>query len=127
MQYIIFKLKFFIFVLFEGVRISQILLANRRIGVWNRSIAPPPILLVCYTNHALDQFLRDLLSTIDKTVLLDWFAFTNGHSSGIVRVGGRCQDKNIEQYTLRAIRDRLLEIKNERYREKLIQLSSDPD
>ncbi len=35
-----------------------------------------PILIVCYTNHALDQFLNHILTFTDI--------------SDIVRIGGRC-------------------------------------
>ncbi|CAK8681019.1 unnamed protein product [Clavelina lepadiformis] len=44
-----------------------------------------PILVVCYTNHALDQFLEGI---------------ANFHPTGLVRVGGRCKTPSLEQYTL---------------------------
>ncbi|KAM3128027.1 hypothetical protein pb186bvf_019873 [Paramecium bursaria] len=45
-----------------------------------------PILILCYTNHALDQFLNHIL------------AFTN--KSKVVRIGGRCQDEEIQELLL---------------------------
>ena len=42
---------------------------------------------MCYTNHALDQFLKDMLPFTDK----------------IVRVGGRCSLPELEKVTLRAV------------------------
>ena len=41
------------------------------------------VLCVCYTNHALDSFLRDLLDV---------------GITDIVRVGGRCKDERIQPY-----------------------------
>jgi len=43
------------------------------------------ILVVCYTNHALDSFLEDLI---------------NNGITDIVRVGGRSKNANIEKYSL---------------------------
>ena len=43
-----------------------------------------PILIVCYTNHALDQFIQHLIP------------FT----SNIVRIGGRCTNENVKQFQL---------------------------
>ncbi|GJJ72575.1 hypothetical protein EMPS_04933 [Entomortierella parvispora] len=65
-----------------GVALMQVLLANKKkseIG---------PILCICYTNHALDQFLEHLLDKgIDK----------------IVRVGARSQSEKLEPYNLQAL------------------------
>uniref|UniRef100_A0A6P7GQM5 NFX1-type zinc finger-containing protein 1-like n=1 Tax=Diabrotica virgifera virgifera TaxID=50390 RepID=A0A6P7GQM5_DIAVI len=44
-----------------------------------------PILVICYTNHALDQFLEGLLSTTHK----------------IIRVGGRSKNEKLDHYNLR--------------------------
>jgi superfamily II DNA or RNA helicase len=46
------------------------------------------ILCVCYTNHALDQFLESLL---DKGI------------NQIVRIGSRSKSKRLEQYSLREL------------------------
>jgi hypothetical protein len=46
-----------------------------------------PILVVCYTNHALDQFIEGVLS------------FTNK----VVRIGGQSKSEIIEKYSLRNI------------------------
>ncbi|EGZ19855.1 hypothetical protein PHYSODRAFT_298238 [Phytophthora sojae] len=47
-----------------------------------------PVLIVCYTNHALDQFLCQLLDVgITK----------------LVRVGGQCKEPRLDQYKLNAI------------------------
>ena len=48
-----------------------------------------PIICVCYTNHALDQFLEDLL---EKKI-----------TTQIVRIGSRSKSEILEQYNLRKI------------------------
>ena len=48
-----------------------------------------PILVVCYTNHALDQFIEHIM------------AYTNR----IVRIGGRCSNENVKQFVIRNLRE----------------------
>ncbi|KAJ7332316.1 hypothetical protein JRQ81_014496 [Phrynocephalus forsythii] len=50
-----------------------------------------PILVVCYTNHALDQFLEGIYTFLD---------------TGIVRVGGRSNSEILKQFTLRELRNK---------------------
>lgn len=58
--------------------------------IMNKSYWKPkkegPILIVCHTNHALDQILRH----ISKVVSM----------SEIVRVGGRCSDESLANCVL---------------------------
>nr|XP_053646652.1 LOW QUALITY PROTEIN: NFX1-type zinc finger-containing protein 1-like [Cherax quadricarinatus] len=62
---------------FIGLKIAQILLHNH--------LYPPgPILVVCFTNHALDQFLEGVLS------------FTRN----IVRVGSRSNNEKIQEFQI---------------------------
>ncbi|KAH0619385.1 hypothetical protein JD844_019443 [Phrynosoma platyrhinos] len=70
---------------YVGLKIVQALLANN--AGWGKS----PILVVCYTNHALDQFLEGILAFKEK---------------GIVRVGGRSNSESLKQFTLRELRSR---------------------
>ena len=42
------------------------------------------ILVVCFTNHALDSFIQDILK----------------YTSNVVRIGGRCQNEIVAQYKL---------------------------
>ncbi|XP_062608634.1 NFX1-type zinc finger-containing protein 1-like [Saccostrea cucullata] len=70
-----------------GLQIVKSLLANTT--CWSRGRISP-IILVCFTNHALDQFLENILGSIDKT---SW--------DRIVRVGGRCKNKLSEEISLR--------------------------
>ena len=45
---------------------------------------PPQILVVCYTNHALDSFIEDILKYTDD----------------VVRIGGRCKNEKVKQKAL---------------------------
>lgn len=73
---------------YVGLKVTEVLLENR--AVWtNTSAGPRPILVVCYTNHALDQFLAGILKFCPE---------------GIVRVGSRCKDPELEEFNLKNIR-----------------------
>ena len=69
-----------------GLKIVEILLQNK--NVWDPNTTSP-ILVVCYTNHALDQFLEGILKFNNKT--------------RIVRIGGRSKSNEMEPYMLRNI------------------------
>ena len=72
---------------FIGLKIVEALLRNR--SVWDRN-RDAPILVVCYTNHALDQFLEGIHSMcVDKL------------PPNIIRVGGRCKSEMLSNYILR--------------------------
>ena len=64
---------------YVGLKIAHTLLNNAEIAKISN------ILVVCYTNHALDQFVKGLL---DK-----------GHKN-IIRCGGRCRNEGVLPYTL---------------------------
>jgi len=74
---------------YVGLRIVQTLLRNK--SFWNNygmmRPYPSPILIVCYTNHALDQFLEGMVP------------FVKGNT-GMVRIGGRSQSNILEKYSL---------------------------
>ncbi|XP_046388092.1 NFX1-type zinc finger-containing protein 1-like [Ischnura elegans] len=65
-----------------GLKIAEVLLDNTL--EWQRG----PILVVCYTNHALDQFLEGILS------------FTRN----IVRIGSQSKNEKLDDYNLRVVR-----------------------
>nr|XP_033785599.1 NFX1-type zinc finger-containing protein 1-like isoform X2 [Geotrypetes seraphini] len=69
-----------------GLKIVKALLANSH--VWQSS-GQSPILVVCYTNHALDQFLEGIYTFL-------------GH--GIVRVGSRSNSEIIKKSSLHYFR-----------------------
>ncbi|NXO14592.1 ZNFX1 protein, partial [Oriolus oriolus] len=72
---------------YVGLKIVQALLTNE--NVWQSAYQKRPILIVCYTNHALDQFLEGILS------------FQRG---GIVRIGGRSSSAVLHKFTLKELR-----------------------
>ena len=65
-----------------GLKIMQILLKNQTVWMGND---PGPILLVCFTNHALDQFLEGILDF---------------HQKGIIRVGSRSKSVRLQHLNL---------------------------
>ena len=69
-----------------GAQAVKILLQNK--FKWNSTSYNKPLLIVAYTNHALDQFLAHILK------------FTNK----IVRIGGRCSNPELTPYMLRNLR-----------------------
>ncbi|XP_049949017.1 NFX1-type zinc finger-containing protein 1-like [Schistocerca serialis cubense] len=69
---------------FLGLKIMHTFLNNQ--NIWN--INHRPILVVCYTNHALDQVLEGTLQ----------------HTTRIIRIGGQSQSKALEPYNLKEIR-----------------------
>eukprot|EP00347_Sterkiella_histriomuscorum_P007358 403349252 len=66
---------------YVGEHFVRILIQN--LELWRPEKGP--ILLVCYTNHALDQFLN----LIKK------------HTDNFIRFGGRCQDESLQKYQIR--------------------------
>ncbi|OQR68517.1 NFX1-type zinc finger-containing protein 1-like [Tropilaelaps mercedesae] len=65
---------------FVGQLIIKIMLRNY--------ITCKPILVVCYTNHALDQFVEGILNFTER----------------VVRVGGRCKNEVVNEYNLSELR-----------------------
>ena len=72
-------------------QIAKILLHNKT--VWRAKSKEGPILVVCYTNHALDQFLEEI------------YEF---HKEGIVRVGGRSQSEVMKKCSLWETKKKML-------------------
>ena len=85
---------------FIGLRIANALLVNKSIWHGRKALTEnekkidrtkstqshSPILVVCYTNHALDQFLEGILKITDN----------------IARVGGRGKSESLERFNLKA-------------------------
>ena len=69
---------------YVGKLLLQILLRNRHLFEFK----PSPILLVCYTNRALDSFLEDMLDVTNK----------------IIRIGGRSKSEVLEIHNLASIK-----------------------
>lgn len=67
-----------------GIQITRAILKNKRHGTGFGTKSP--ILCICFTNHALDQFLEGLLdSGVD----------------GIIRMGGRKTSERLQECSLR--------------------------
>lgn len=64
---------------FIGLQIARLLLENER--VWDIE-KDSPMLVVCYTNHALDQFLEGILKFMKE---------------GVIRIGNRSKNPALEQ------------------------------
>ncbi|KAK2915291.1 NFX1-type zinc finger-containing protein 1 [Channa argus] len=71
---------------YVGLKIAQALLTNQ--NLWRDGSAPAPMLVVCYTNHALDQFLEGIHKFLQN---------------GIVRVGGRSNSEILKRFNLREL------------------------
>ena len=70
---------------FLGLKVVELLLKNKTFWSQSPRSEPSPILVICYTNHALDQFLEGILK------------FTQN----IVRVGGRSNCESLKAFSLR--------------------------
>lgn len=71
---------------YVGLKIAHLLLHNK--AMWTENVKMDPILVVCYTNHALDQFLVGI----------------SNYSEKLVRIGGRCKTGELEEYSLQNYR-----------------------
>ena len=89
---------------YVGAKIVRCLLDNRR--AWDPH-QTSPMLMVCYTNHALDQFLEKVLEFLP--------------SRKLIRVGGRCKSDKLENCNLKKFTYRYkLRGKREEVDEKLL-------
>ncbi|XP_062594415.1 NFX1-type zinc finger-containing protein 1-like [Saccostrea cucullata] len=79
---------------YVGLKIVHLLLHNKE--MWTENVKMDPILVVCYTNHALDQFLVGI----------------SKHSDKLVRIGGRCKTQDLEEFTLQSYRKKAREDKS---------------
>nr|XP_046239135.1 NFX1-type zinc finger-containing protein 1 [Scatophagus argus] len=71
---------------YVGLKIAQALLTNQ--NLWRGRFRTSPMLVVCYTNHALDQFLEGIHKFLQE---------------GIVRVGGRSNSEILKRFNLREL------------------------
>ena len=75
---------------YVGTRIVEALLRNK--VKWSKD-ASNPILIVCYTNHALDQFLEFIQGLV-----------IGGTNPCIIRIGGRARSERMKACSLQAAR-----------------------
>ncbi|GLV42804.1 uncharacterized protein CBL_03544 [Carabus blaptoides fortunei] len=67
-----------------GLKVAKVLLKNRMLWNTNRG----PILVICFTNHALDQFLEGICDYTDK----------------LIRVGGQSKSAKLKKHNIREMR-----------------------
>ena len=83
-----------------GYKIVQTLLENRRVWDSNKT---SPILVMCLSNHALDQFLEGLLDS--RITCHDRDSDRKFRQPDIVRVGGRSKNERIQELNISKIRN----------------------
>nr|XP_040059120.1 NFX1-type zinc finger-containing protein 1 isoform X2 [Gasterosteus aculeatus aculeatus] len=71
---------------YVGLKIARALLTNQ--ALWREGGDGAPMLVVCYTNHALDQFLEGIHKFLPE---------------GIVRVGGRSNSEILKRFNLKEL------------------------
>lgn len=84
-----------------GLRIAEVLLKYNGLGMGEMG----PIVVVCYTNHALDQFLEGIVDLFQKKVPSYQHQVNRKHMwdkpvAPIVRLGGRCKSEKLKPYDL---------------------------
>ena len=84
---------------YMGIKIVETLVQNR--SSWDPSLSSP-ILVVCFTNHALDQFLNGIkqVRIMERSWLRDHL---RPQRIRIARVGGRA-DESMKEYALKNLR-----------------------
>ena len=79
-----------------GKKIVEALLVNKRL--WDPTNSSP-VLVVCYTNHALDQFLEGIIEMLD----CDPSDPANA-AYKIIRIGSRCTNEVVNKFNIRCFR-----------------------
>lgn len=80
-----------------GLKIVETLIRNSE--AWHDD---SPILVICYTNHALDQFLEGVKKT----------------TKSMIRVGGQSKSSELEEFNIKAIRSGFSLFTKEKYDER---------
>lgn len=79
-----------------GLKVAEVFLNNAHL--WTNRNDKNPITVVCYTNHALDQFLEGILKYYRQHDFIT--------DPDIIRIGGRCKSEDLFKFTLREVRKR---------------------
>ena len=93
---------------YVGLKVVEALLCNR--DIWDMR-KRSPILVICYTNHALDQFLESIMNIEFTPPSHRSKAFDTLHQCihdfdvrkvkpRIARIGGRCKNEKINQFNV---------------------------
>ena len=83
---------------YVGTRIVEALLRNKI--KWSKDTSNP-ILIVCYTNHALDQFLEFIQDLVIE-----------GRLPHVIRIGGRARSERMKACSLQAARQEAKELRS---------------
>ncbi|OJI99811.1 hypothetical protein ASPVEDRAFT_163989 [Aspergillus versicolor CBS 583.65] len=94
---------------FTGVALIKVLLANKK----KVKKGLGPILCVCYTNHALDQLLEDLLD--------------NDITTQIIRIGSQSKSERLQPLNLRTVAREVDKTRMEKHNQWLLRTSLDED
>ncbi len=78
-----------------GLKIVEALLENK--NIWISSGTRSPILIMCFTSHALDQFLEGILDS-------PHFKDKPSEELKLVRIGGRSQFERLNEFNLKCFR-----------------------
>ena len=91
-----------------GLKIVQVLLKN--FSAWSspgsrheNSLLRSPILVMCLTNHALDQFLEGIME------------LNEGEELNLIRIGGRSSSEKMQKCNLRDVKRRLRNVPKEEH------------
>ncbi|KAL3990928.1 AAA domain family protein [Acanthocheilonema viteae] len=98
---------------FLGRLIVRILLEN--MNMWNPERINP-MLVVCFTNHALDQFLDGILVDLKED------GRYNNEFPSIVRFGSRCKSETLQRYTKRPVLEEYANLISDREKHKANQV-----
>ncbi|TKR64940.1 hypothetical protein L596_025410 [Steinernema carpocapsae] len=81
-----------------GYQIVRVLLANEHI--WNPN-QNKPLLVVCYTNRALDQFLNGILDIMEEDGDI-----ADLRRKKLIRVGAQCKDERLQEHLFYKVKQR---------------------
>ncbi|KAJ3335475.1 hypothetical protein HDU93_005385 [Gonapodya sp. JEL0774] len=80
-----------------GVVMVRALLIVRELWIASDpSVGQPPILVLSYKNHAIDEFMKDLV-TMEASI--KQFPFRRGNINSVVRIGSGSKDPILQPYT----------------------------
>ncbi|ETI29722.1 hypothetical protein L914_21561 [Phytophthora nicotianae] len=90
-----------------GVVVVRALLIVRDLWkVKNREVGDPPILVLSYKNHAIDEFLLDLVraeASLGHVSSQSRKYYSGNRFKKLVRIGGGCSEPELEQYRERNV------------------------
>ncbi|EQC36202.1 hypothetical protein SDRG_06312 [Saprolegnia diclina VS20] len=101
-----------------GVGLARALLIVRKLWIQQcPSVGQPPILVLSYKNHAIDEFLKDLVRTQSSLKY---------GTNGLVRIGGVCKDPELAPFSEQSVFCSHKEVKAQKvHLEQLHQLRGD--